>query len=116
MSTDKRICLTTCSSDDEAESLARALVERRLVACVNVVPGVRSFYRWKGAVEVEEERLLVMKTTAAGVAALRAALLELHSYETPEFVVLVIDEGLPDYLNWVGENVGAGREDSTNGV
>lgn len=110
--TDKRICLTTCNSDEEAERLARGLVERRLAACVNVVPGVRSFYRWKGKVEVDEERLLVVKTTADGVDALRSALLEMHSYETPEFVALEIAEGAKAYLDWIGENVGGAEDDA----
>ena len=103
--TDKRICLTTCDSDEAAENLAQALVEQRLAACVNVLPGVRSYYRWKGKIESDSERLLLMKTTAGRVDSLRAAVLELHSYETPEFVVIAVEDGSAAYLEWIAANV-----------
>jgi len=99
------VCLTTCSNEEEAEKLARALVERRLAACVNLVPGVRSIYRWKGAIETEGEVLLLIKTLRERTAALEKAIGELHSYDVPELVVLPIDSGSPAYLDWIGENV-----------
>lgn len=102
--TDKKIALTTCGSA-AAERLARALVERRLAACVNIVAGVRSIYRWKGAVEADDERLLVIKTTAGALPALEAAIAELHPYDLPEFVVLGIESGSAAYLGWIAESV-----------
>ena len=107
--TDKRICLTTCDSDESAASLAQALVEQRLAACVNVLPGVRSYYRWKGKIESDSERLLLMKTTADHVAALREAVLELHSYETPEFVAIAVEDGSGAYLDWISAAVAGGE-------
>ena len=109
--TDKRICLSTCGSAEKAAALARELVGRRLAACVNVIPQVRSFYRWEGEVQDDPEHLLVIKTTAEGVDSLRAALLDLHSYDTPELVVLHIEDGSAAYLDWIGESV-ASRGDS----
>ncbi len=85
-----------------ARALARALVERRVAACANLVPGVRSVYRWKGAVEEARETLLVLKTTAARVAALEAAVRELHPYSVPEVVSLPVDHALAAYAGWVG--------------
>ena len=99
------LVLSTVGAED-AERIATALVERRLAACVNVVPGLTSIYRWKDKVERDEERLLVMKTTAAGAPALREAVLELHPYELPEVVVLPVSDGHGPYLDWVRQNVG----------
>ena len=101
------MALTTAGSDADAERLARALVERRLAACVNVVPRVVSHYRWKGALQRDEERLLVVKTRAERVGALRAALVELHPYEVPELVVLQVAAGHAPYLAWLDESVAA---------
>jgi periplasmic divalent cation tolerance protein len=100
--TDKIVVLSACASDEEALRIARALVERRLAACVNVVPGVRSVYRWKGAVEEAAESLLVIKTTAALVERLGVELRKLHSYELPEMVALPVAAGLAEYLEWIG--------------
>ena len=100
-----RIVLCTAGSTEQAAEIGRALVERRLAACVNVVGGIRSIYRWKGQVEDEAEALLVIKTHAARVEALRGAVRELHSYETPELIVLPIIDGDPDYLSWLAENL-----------
>ncbi len=104
--TDKRIVLSTTGSKEEAQKIARALVERRLAACVNVVGPIESVYRWKGAVETAGEFLCIVKTTAAAVEGVLAAIKELHSYELPEVVVLPIEHGSKDYLTWIGENVG----------
>ena len=97
---DQRLALNTCGSADEAATIARALVERGLAACVNVVPGVRSFYRWQGKIEDDAEHLLVIKTSDDKLAALDAALAELHSYDCPELVVLPIAGGSDAYLSW----------------
>ncbi|MBM4062639.1 MAG: divalent-cation tolerance protein CutA, partial [Planctomycetes bacterium] len=81
-----------------AHELARALVEARLCACVNVVPGLRSWFRWQGAVDAADELLLVAKTTAAALPALQARIAALHPYELPEVIALPIAGGLPGYL------------------
>jgi len=98
------VVLCTAGSAADAERIASALVERRLAACVNVVPGVVSIYRWKGGVERDEERLLLIKTTAARVEALRAAIAELHAYEVPEVLVLDVTGGHAPYLAWLEES------------
>ena len=99
------VVLTALGAPRDAERIARALVEERLAACVNVVPGVVSTYRWKGAVEQEPELLLVIKTIAPQVDALKARLLELHPYELPEVVVIPIAGGHAPYLAWIAEQV-----------
>jgi periplasmic divalent cation tolerance protein len=104
--TDKKLVLTTASSSDEARKIARALVERRLAACVNIVPQIESVYRWKGKVEEAQEWLLIIKTTAAGFERVRDVIRELHSYELPECVCVSIEDGGPEYLEWIGESVG----------
>ena len=101
--TDIVIVLTTAPDDERAETWARTIVEERLAACVNIHGPMTSFYRWKGVVERDAERQVVIKTTRERVSALRARLAELHSYELPEFVVLTVDEGSEEYLKWVVE-------------
>lgn len=96
-----RIALTTASTREEAERLAHALVERRLAACVNIMSGLTSVYRWQGAIESQSECLLLIKTDVESIPALESALRELHSYEVPEFVVLSIEGGSAAYLDWV---------------
>jgi len=104
--TDKKIVLITVGSREEGQQIARALVERRLAACVNISGPIESVYRWKGAVESAPEWLLLIKTTAAAGSRVEAAIKELHSYELPECVVLAIEGGSEAFLAWVGENVG----------
>jgi len=101
---DAVVCLVT-TPPDRARPIAEALVARELAACVNVVAHVGSVYRWKGAVEHDDEALLVIKTTRAAVPALDAALRELHPYETFELVALDVAGGSADYLAWIGASV-----------
>lgn len=103
--TDVRVVLCT-TPPDAAETIAGALVERKLAACVNIVPGVRSVYRWKGAIERAEETLLIVKTTAGRIDALTEAIRSIHPYEVPEIIALDVTGGLPGYLAWVLESAG----------
>jgi periplasmic divalent cation tolerance protein len=101
--TDKRIVLSTAGSEQEAHKIAHILIKRRLAACVNIVPQVQSFYRWKGGIESAHEWLLLIKTRADKFPALRDAIVELHSYEVPECIVLEIEDGSLPYLQWLDE-------------
>jgi periplasmic divalent cation tolerance protein len=103
--TDKRIVLSTAGSEDEARKLARHLVEHQLAACVNIVPRVESIYRWQGKVESSQEWLLLIKTSAEKFPAVRDAIRELHSYDLPECIALTIEDGSPDYLQWLADSV-----------
>jgi periplasmic divalent cation tolerance protein len=100
------VALSTAKSVEDAEFIARELVERRVAACVNVVPGVSSIYRWRGDVERSDEVLLVIKTSAERFEALREALLKLHTYELPELVALEVKGGHAPYLAWLEESLG----------
>ena len=108
MSSECVLVLTTVPDDERAETLARALVDERLAACVNVQAPMVSIYRWKGGVERGGERQLVIKTTSDRLPALEARLRALHSYELPEFVVISVDEGSAAYLGWVDEATRSG--------
>lgn len=107
MRTANVVVLVTCASRKEAERLARAVVERKLAACVNVAAPVRSVYRWKGKVETAAEFPMVIKTTRGKFAALEKEIRRLHSYETPEIIALPILAGLKAYLRWIAESVKA---------
>lgn len=96
-----RIVLTTVANIEEATRLGRALVEERLAACVTLIPAVESIYRWQGKIESSAETLLVIKTASDRITALEARLGELHSYETPEFLVLAVESGSHPYLAWL---------------
>jgi periplasmic divalent cation tolerance protein len=100
-----RIILTTVSSKEEALRIANALVEERLAACVNIVDGVHSIYRWQGAVESATEIQLIIKSRVEKLEALEMAIQRLHSYEVPEFLVLPVESGSKPYLNWLYENL-----------
>ena len=104
--TDKIVVFSTCGSAEEAERLARKLVEEHLAACVNVVAPVRSFYRWKGAIEDATEWLLIAKTSRENFERLRAALESAHSYELPEVLALPVLDGSPTYLAWLESETG----------
>ena len=99
--TDKIVVLSACDSEEQATLVARALVEQRLAACVNIVPGARSIYRWKGQIEDASEWLLVIKSRRDLFDGLRAAIGKIHSYEAPELVALPIVDGSESYLSWM---------------
>jgi periplasmic divalent cation tolerance protein len=99
--TDVVILLTTVPGSDAGEHLARALVEERLAACVNLLPAMTSTYRWQGSIHQEEERQLVIKSTRDRVDAIRARLSSLHPYDVPELLVLPVEQGGDAYLDWV---------------
>ena len=96
-----RIALLTAPDAETGKRIARQLVDERLAACVNVLPGVTSIYRWQGAVEEAGEVMLVVKTVQERVPALVARVPELHPHKVPEVVVLAVESGLPAYLQWV---------------
>ncbi|MGB9406357.1 MAG: divalent-cation tolerance protein CutA [Terracidiphilus sp.] len=100
-----RIVLTTVANTDEAARLAGALVEERLAACATLIPSVHSIYRWQGKVESATETLLLIKTGPEKLAALEVRLRELHSYQTPEFLVLAVDAASQPYLDWLQESL-----------
>ncbi|MGB2634020.1 MAG: divalent-cation tolerance protein CutA [Candidatus Acidiferrum sp.] len=100
-----RVVLVTCATLDEARKIARGVVEKRLAACVNIVThAVESFYAWEGKPENSSEYLLMMKTTDERVEELQKEVLNLHSYDTPEFIVLPIVAGSEEYLKWLGDS------------
>jgi periplasmic divalent cation tolerance protein len=97
------VVLTTLASADEAVTLIRALLERRLIACGNILPGVRSIYRWEGKVADEREVIVLLKTRAARIEALEMAFAELHPYKVPELLALPVAAGLHKYLEWIDD-------------
>ena len=101
------VVLTTMPDDARTDEVARTLVTEGVAACVNIHPRMESVYRWKGAVERDSERQLVIKTTADRVDALRQRLHELHPYQLPEFLVLPVESGSDAYVRWVSESCGA---------
>src|SRR5579871_3923713 len=103
--TTARIILTTAASGDEARMLARTLVEERLAACATIIPTVESIYRWEGKVETARETLLLIKTAVGKLDALQSRLRELHSYQTPELLVLPVESGSDDYLAWMSDSL-----------
>jgi periplasmic divalent cation tolerance protein len=109
--TDKIVLLSTCATREEAEKLARLLLDARLAACVNVIPGVRSYYRWKGAIESADECLLVVKSSRDLIGSIGAVLEKEHSYEVPELLALPVVEGAANYLNWLLANLRSGPDE-----
>ena len=104
------LAVTTIGSEEAAASLAKQLVERRLVACVNIVGKVRSIYRWKDKVEDDSESVLLMKTRAERLGELDLALKDLHPYDVHELIALPIESGSAAYLGWIDESTHAERE------
>ena len=103
--TDSVLILTTVADDQRAEVLARTLVEERLAACVNVHGPMVSVYQWEGAVQRDLERQIVIKTMRWRVQAVEARLRQLHAYELPEFIVLPVERGSQEYLDWIKKTV-----------
>ncbi len=101
---DQLVILSTFPDRESAERMATTLVEERLAACVNLVPGLTSIYRWQGTLHREPEYLLLIKTTAARFKPVRERIRALHPYEVPEIIALPIRDGDPAYLNWLTEN------------
>jgi periplasmic divalent cation tolerance protein len=98
---ERLLAFSTVASAEDADRIARELVERRLAACVNVVPGLVSTYRWKGKLEKDAEQLLIIKTRRDRFPALREALAAIHPYEVPELIAVPIEDGSPAYLEWL---------------
>jgi periplasmic divalent cation tolerance protein len=101
VATDARLVLTTAASIEEARSLGNTLVEERLAACATLIPGIESIYHWQNKVESSRETMLLLKTVTDKLEALEARLLGLHSYDTPEFLVLPVDHASEAYLAWM---------------
>ena len=101
--TGKIVVFVTVGAMENAERIGKALVEERLAACVNVVPGIRSFYRWEGRVADDGELLMIIKTRSALFDALKGKILELHAYDLPEIVAMDIEKGHEPYLAWIEE-------------
>lgn len=97
------LVITNCPDEEVANTIALALVEARLAACVNILPRIQSVYRWQGDVESAVEIPLLIKSTAAAYPTLEKTIRELHPYEAPEIIALPINRGLPAYLNWLAE-------------
>jgi periplasmic divalent cation tolerance protein len=102
---DVRIILTTCGDRAEAERIGRSLVESRLSACINILPGIQSIYWWQGKIESSLEVLLLIKTRSEQVEAVEKAVSSLHSYATPEFLVVAVTGGSSVYLEWLQESL-----------
>ncbi len=98
------LCYCTCPDAASAQRIAETLVGERLAACVNQLPGIRSIYRWQGAIHTDNEELLLIKTTDARLAALERRLLELHPYAVPELIAVPVAQGHEAYLDWVRQH------------
>jgi periplasmic divalent cation tolerance protein len=99
--TDFQIILSTCADREQAERIAHRLLELHLAACINILPGVQSIYRWQGSIETAAEVLLLIKTRAALIREVQSTIAGLHSYEVPEFLVLSVSGGSEPYLDWL---------------
>lgn len=105
--TDKIVVLSACDSEESAATLAHSLVEQRLAACVNIVPGARSVYRWQGKIEDASEWLLIIKSRRDLFDRLREAIAKTHSYEVPEVIALPVVDGSEAYLAWLDREIGS---------
>ena len=99
------LIFSTCPDRESAERLARALVEQRVAACVNILPGIRSLYRWQGKLESAEELLLLIKSNELAYPEAEQLIRRLHPYELPEIVAVPVGNGLPAYLDWISETI-----------
>ena len=106
MKSEVMVVLCTFPDFEKARQIGAVLVEKQVAACINLIPGVTSIYRWEGKIEEEGEVLGVIKTTAEAYAALETAILELHPYDTPEVLALPVGKGAEKYLAWVAGQVG----------
>ena len=104
--TDKIVVFSTCCSEEEAGKIARALVEQHLAACVNIVPGVRSIYRWKGEIEDTAEWMMIIKSRRDLMDQLRVAISNIHTYEVPELLAVPVVDGSESYLAWLDREMG----------
>jgi periplasmic divalent cation tolerance protein len=102
-----RIIPTSVGSRAEGQRIARELVEKKLAACVNILPAMESVYRWKGKTESAEEFLLVIKSSQKRWKAVRDTIKKAHSYELPEIISIAIEDGSKEYLKWLAESVKA---------
>lgn len=107
METGVLIVLCTFPDAEKARQIGAALIERQVAACINLLPGVTSIYRWEDKIEEESEVLGVIKTTEESYPALEAAILELHPYDTPEVIALPVEQSAEKYLKWVSGQVGS---------
>ena len=103
--TEARVVYVTVPSEDVGVSLVTALLEENLVACGNLIAGVRSIYRWEGKVCDDAEQLLILKTVSAALSTLKARVVELHPYACPEIIAIPVTDGHAAYLDWIGQNV-----------
>ena len=101
MTSKYHIVVTTCPTPEVATQLANEIVEQQLAACVNIIPSIKSVYKWKGKIEHDEESLLIIKTMKQQLAPLEKLVLKLHPYETPEFISMPIESGSKAYLDWI---------------
>jgi periplasmic divalent cation tolerance protein len=100
------VVFVTVNGEEEGRRIAGAIVEESLAACVNIVPSIRSIYKWEGSIEDEEESLLIIKTVKGRLEDLKKTIAEIHSYDTPEVIALPVEGGSDDYLNWVRNETG----------
>ena len=107
---DEIVVLITAGSEAEATKIAKVLVEQKLVACVNIVPGIRSIFQWEGKVTEEQECLMIAKSVSQVFDQVTSAVKALHSYEVPEVIAFPIQHGLPEYLNWIGDVIKPARQ------
>ncbi len=101
MTVSYQIVLTTCADAEQSQAVARALVEERLAACVNIIPQVQSVYLWRGSLQSDAEYLLVIKSRADKFAAIETRIKALHSYEVPEIIAVPVTQGSAEYLAWI---------------
>jgi periplasmic divalent cation tolerance protein len=103
--TEKILVLSNCGSEEEARRVARALVEARVAACVNIVPGIQSVYHWQGAIQEDSEWMLVIKSTRPMFESLAAELRKIHSYQVPEVLAIPVIAGDQNYLDWMDREI-----------